>query len=291
MAEAGDMAVTLAVLIARIRETIAERAGADAALEARLLVEHFTATQRIDAVLRPEMEIGTAGIQAVEDAARRRAAGEPVHRIIGRKEFYGLTLEVSAETLEPRADTETLVDLALPFLRRSARAKGSARLLDLGTGTGALALALLKEEPRAIAVATDISPQALATAARNADLNEVGERFIPLRSDWFGEVDGIFDLIVSNPPYIRSRDIDALAIEVRDHDPRAALDGGVDGADCYRAIADGAGNCLEPGGIVAVEIGYDQKASVSAIFAAEGFTLNTEAKDLGGNDRALAFSR
>lgn len=290
-AETGGKGMTLAALIARIRDAIAERAGADASLEARLLVEHFAATRRIDALIDPGMEVDAIRVRAVEDAARRRAAGEPVHRIIGRKEFYGLRFRLSDATLEPRADTEALVDLALPLLRRRAEQGAGASLLDLGTGTGAIAIALLKQEPRAVATATDISADALAIAAGNADLNGVGERFDPLPSDWFGEVDGKFDLIVSNPPYIRSRDIEALAIEVRDHDPRAALDGGADGADCYRAIAAGAGGHLKPGGIVAVEIGYDQKAIVSAIFAARRFSLMAEARDLGGHDRALAFSQ
>src|SRR5690606_12131695 len=152
----------------------------------------------------------------------RRAAGEPVHRILGFREFYGLKLFLSPATLEPRPDTETLVDAVLPFLRRMAAREGACRVLDLGTGTGALALALLAEVPQATAVGADISVDALATAERNALENGLSSRFQAIRSDWFEKISGTFHAIVANPPYIPSYELETLQSEVRDHDPAMA---------------------------------------------------------------------
>jgi release factor glutamine methyltransferase len=154
-----------------------------------------------------------------------------------------------------------------------------------------VALALLAQEKRARALATDISPEALATAAANADITGMMSRFRAVRSNWFDAVDGRFDVIVSNPPYIATNEIASLAQEVRDHDPLAALDGGVDGLDAYRAIADGSGDHLAVNGIVAVEIGIGQAPAVEAIFAACGLQPVARADDLGGVLRALAFRR
>jgi release factor glutamine methyltransferase len=263
----------------------------DSAFDARLIVEHFTGTNRTDAISDPEREIGAATVAAVRAALDRRIAHEPVHRILGRREFYGLDLRLSPATLEPRPDTETLVDLCLPFLRERAAAMRRCRILDLGTGTGAIALALLSRIPEAKAFGTDISAEALETALFSADINGLKDRFDGIVSDWFGAVEGHFTLIASNPPYIRTKDIEVLAPEVRDHDPVKALDGGMDGLDAYRRIAAGAGGYLEHDGRVAVEIGFDQRQDVIGIFEAEGFALAKSARDLGGNDRALMFTR
>jgi release factor glutamine methyltransferase len=226
---------------------------------------------------------------AVRDALRRRIAHEPVHRILGRREFYGLDLRLSPETLEPRPDTETLVDLCLPFVRERAAAGRRCRILDLGTGTGAIALALLSQVREATALGTDISAEALETALANADMNGVKHRFDVIVSNWFGAVRGRFSLIVSNPPYIPSRDIGKLAPEVRNQDPLKALDGGMDGLDAYRSIAIGAKKHLDEDGRVAVEIGFDQRQDVEDIFEAAGYALEGSAMDLGGNERALMF--
>lgn len=280
---------TLGPLIRHVRSVLEQAGKQSAALDARLLVEHFTGTSRTDAVLDPERVIPAEQVDKVLAALDRRLNGEPVHRIIGYREFYGLQLKISAETLEPRPDTESLVELALPYVRRIAEEKGSCSILDMGTGTGAIALALIHEEPRARALATDISPDALATAKSNADMNGVADRFETLRSSWYDNVDRRFDVIVSNPPYIPTDVITSLEREVRDFDPLAALDGGLDGLDAYRAIAAGAPEHLLEAGVVVVEVGYDQPDAVEAIFRARGFVLVEGADDLGGHRRSLAF--
>ncbi|MCO5145617.1 MAG: peptide chain release factor N(5)-glutamine methyltransferase [Aquamicrobium sp.] len=290
MAE-GALPATLGALLRHVRRALEEAGVTDAGLDARLIVEHAAGASRTDLVTDSGRPIGHAQVEAARTMLARRLAGEPVHRILGSREFYGLRLALSAGTLEPRPDTEALVEAALPFARRAADRHGACRILDLGTGTGAVALALLAQEPRAQAVASDISPDALATAAANADMTGVAPRFTAVRSDWFGGIEGRFHLIVSNPPYIASSEIAMLAKEVREHDPRAALDGGADGLDAYRAIAAGAPAHLETDGVVAVEIGIGQEADVEALFATQGFGLASTARDLGDVLRALVFAR
>jgi len=280
---------TLGGLLRHARAVLQASGHDEAALDARLLVEHFTGATRADTILDPGRLVSAAQVLAVEAALQRRLAAVPVYRIIGERDFYGLRLRLSPATLEPRPDTEALVDLILPSVRAAADRHGACRVLDLGTGTGAIALALLREEPRATAVATDISLDALATAAANADINALSDRFQPLVSDWFDAVEGRFDIIVSNPPYIASKDIAMLKREVRENDPRTALDGGPDGLDAYRSIAAGAPEYLGSDGAIAVEIGYDQAETVPAVFAARNFALVQTASDLAGVVRALMF--
>lgn len=282
--------MTLAELLAQAREQFAEAGIGEAALDARLLVEHFTGTTRTDAIARPQQAVAVSAADAVEKALARRLAGEPVHRILGFREFYGLRLGLSADTLEPRPDTETLVEAVLPLVRAVAERKGECRVLDLGTGSGAIVLALLATVPTAVAVGVDISDDALATAAGNARQLGLGDRFCALKSDWFSKISGRFDVIVSNPPYIRSDEIDTLQREVRDYDPRRALDGGDDGLDAYRVIAGGAKAFLETGGHVAVEIGASQKEDVTRIFREAGFATVGAHRDFGGNDRVLVLA-
>src|SRR5690606_13622064 len=155
----------------------------------------------------PDIVTESQAVAAVEAALERRSAGEPVHRILGFREFYGLELSLSAQTLEPRPDTEILIDAILPFMRDVTARDGACRVLDLGTGTGAIALALLANVPDATAIGVDVSPDALATAARNAAGLGLADRFTALRSDWFSQINGRFHVIASNPPYIRSDDI------------------------------------------------------------------------------------
>nr|WP_210307513.1 peptide chain release factor N(5)-glutamine methyltransferase [Aquamicrobium lusatiense] len=262
----------------------------DAALDARLLVEHFTGTSRSDAIAWPDMVTESQAVAAVEAALERRSAGEPVHRILGFREFYGLELSLSAQTLEPRPDTEILIDAILPFMRDVAAREGACRVLDLGTGTGAIALALLANVPDATAIGVDVSADALATAARNAAGLGLADRFTALRSDWFSQVNGRFHVIASNPPYIRSDDIAGLQAEVRLFDPVRALDGGEDGLQPYRVIAAQAAAHLEQDGAVVVEIGNTQRLEVISIFENECFRLLEARRDLGGNDRVLLFA-
>ncbi|TGQ70882.1 peptide chain release factor N(5)-glutamine methyltransferase [Mesorhizobium sp. M00.F.Ca.ET.186.01.1.1] len=277
-----------------LREARARLAAAgidDPALDARLIVEHFSGTTRTQAIADPEHKVEADVLGRIDAALRRRAGGEPVHRILGHREFYGLRLSLSPETLEPRPDTETLVEAVLPFVKATVAREGACRILDLGTGTGAIALALLSAVPGAIATGVDISAGALATASRNAAQLGLGGRFTALQSDWFEKVSRRYHVIAANPPYIPTRDIGNLQDEVRDFDPRLALDGGADGLNPYRIIAAEAAGFLEAESRIAVEIGHTQRSEVSDIFGAAGYTAAGMFIDLGGNDRVIVFQR
>ena len=258
-------------------------------LDARLLLEWVTGADRLAVLTSPERNIDAFESAKLLDALKRRLGGEPVHRIIGRRGFYGLEFELSPETLEPRPDTECLIELVLKNLR--GREDEALSLLDLGTGTGIIVVSLLSNLPNARGAATDISSGALEMCRRNAEANGVLARLTCVQSDWFEAVDGRFDLIVSNPPYIAADVIGRLSREVREFDPARALDGGADGLDAYRALAAGAGAHLADNGIIALEIGHDQRNVVCRIFEAAGFDLREAAKDLGGRDRAVLFTR
>ena len=222
----------------------------------------------------------------LEHFVRRRLAGEPAARIIGVREFWGLPLQLSPETLVPRPDTETVVEAALEILH--AEPRRPLRIADLGTGSGAIMLALLSELPDAFGIGTDISVAALRTARGNARLLGFAARAAFAVCDYAAALKGPFDLMVSNPPYIRSADIGTLDTEVRDHDPHRALDGGADGLDAYRRIAPEAARLLAPGGAVVVEIGHRQSGDVEGLLAAAGLTLEGAPKtDLAGIRRAV----
>ncbi len=235
-----------------LRDRFAAAGIEDAAQEADILVAHVTGLDRLARISRPDTPLEEDIARTLDAVMRRRLAGEPVYRIIGVRSFHGLDLALSPETLEPRPDTETLVDAVIPLAQARIGETGRCSLLDLGTGTGAIALAVLASVDGAVACATDISAQALETAQANAVRAGVAERFEAVLSDWFDAVEGRFDIIVSNPPYIARDVIDTLDREVRLHDPRRALDGGADGLDAYRAIASSARAHLADGGHVAV---------------------------------------
>lgn len=256
-----------------------------AALDARLLVAHELGLDAVGLVTREHEEVSAAAMEAVEAVLRRRLGGESVGRILGRREFYGLDFALGTATLEPRPDTELLVDLALKALPQGGR------LLDLGTGTGCIPIALLHTRRDAEGLATDLSPEALAVARRNAAQHGVEARLGFAQGDWFGALAGPdrFDLIVSNPPYIESAVVERLAREVRDFDPLLALDGGPDGLAPYRVIAAEAGKWLKPGGQVLVEIGFDQGERAAALFAEAGFKQVEVQKDLAGLDRVVSM--
>lgn len=221
----------------------------------------------------------------------RRGLHEPVHRIIGYREFHGLKLSLNPQTLEPRDDTECLVETALKFVENHA---AGLRFLDLGTGTGAVALALLSELPATVAVATDISEDALKMASDNARANGFEDRFRPVLSDWFDSIDAEckkFDFIVSNPPYIASADMDDLQAEVRLFDPVMALDGGKDGLDAYRVILSESAACLQAGGFLALETGYNQQIPVTQIARNHGWKVLDCGHDMSGHERSLVFRR
>jgi len=267
-----------------------QSAGIDgAAQDARLLICGLLDLSLTAFMMRGGDVLSGEDAGKIRAMVKRRAEREPVHRILGSREFFGLTLGLSSETLEPRPDTEVLVERLIPFAERIVADSGACRILDLGTGTGAICLALLHAVPQATGTGVDISSDALSTAAANAARNGLSNRFNTLESSWFAAVSGRFDIIVSNPPYIRSSVMATLDPEVLHHDPALALDGGTDGLDAYRAIAASVGAFLDARGVVGLEIGFDQRQSVTALFQGRGFTLVDQAQDLGGNDRALVF--
>ena len=281
---------TLAAVQVWLRRALGDAGVSDPATDARVLLLGLFDLSPTALLVQGDRAISEAEFARVADALERRRQHEPVHRILGQRDFYGLTLALSPDTLEPRPDTEILVDRLLPFVRRVAEAKGNVRILDLGTGTGAILLALLSECPQATGVGVDAAAGALRTAQANAEANGLATRFTAVESDWFSAVHGRFDIIVSNPPYIRTDVVAGLDREVRDFDPALALDGGPDGLEAYRRIATAASDYIEPDGLIGVEIGYDQRQSVSDLFEREGFRLIEATRDYGGNDRVLVFA-
>jgi release factor glutamine methyltransferase len=219
--------------------------------------------------------------------AARRLAREPIARIVGRKEFWGLPLAVNAETLLPRPESETVIEAALAAC--SERDDAPMRIADLGTGSGALLFALLSELPGARGIGTDISSAALGCARTNAAALGLDDRTLFVACDYGSALAGPFDLIVCNPPYVARGDIAGLAPEVREFDPRRALDGGPDGLAGYRAIAAQARRLLSPDGVLVVEIGFGQFAAVCSIFAAAGLAPGAARHDLSGVARALVL--
>jgi release factor glutamine methyltransferase len=260
-----------------------------AELDARILVGAATGLDLTGMITAASRPLTSDESTRLEDFTRRRLAGEPVARILGLREFWGLPLQLSAATLVPRPDTETVVELALEMLRASAPARRPLRIVDLGTGSGAILLALLSELPDAFGYGTDISVEALRTARGNAVDLGLASRAALVACDYAAALSGTFDLIVSNPPYIRSLDIAGLATEVRDHDPLRALDGGADGLDAYRALIPQAARLLAPGGILAVEVGEGQSTDVEPLMASADLILEGPPKaDLAGIRRAVA---
>jgi release factor glutamine methyltransferase len=263
-----------------------------AELDARILVSAVLGLDLTGVIAKAARLLTSDETTRLGDFASRRLAGEPVARILGTREFWGLPLKLSAATLVPRPDTETVVELALQMLRAGRPANHPLRIADIGTGSGAILLALLSELPDAYGIGTDISEAALQTAHSNAlDLGLAGRaRFVAC--DYAAALAEDFDLIVSNPPYIRSAEIAGLAPEVRDHDPRRALDGGADGFDAYRALVPQAAWLLAPGGILVVEVGAGQSAEVAQLMTAAGLMLGGAPKaDLAGVHRAVAGRR
>jgi release factor glutamine methyltransferase len=255
-------------------------------LDARWLVAEAAGLASNAIALDPQRALSPEIVTRIEAFIGRRLAGEPVDRILGNREFRSLTFRLGPATLSPRPDTETIVEACLAVLPDK---QGAYRLLDLGTGTGAILIALLSERPKAMGLGIDRASEAVEIARLNAADNGVDTRARFAEGDWMRELQGPFDLIVSNPPYIPSSDIAGLDREVREHDPRLALDGGRDGLDAYRAIAADAPRVLAPGGMLVFELGIGQEAAVTALMRAAGFTmLGPARRDLGGVARALA---
>ncbi len=265
-------------------------AGFDAAqVEARTIIGHVLGLDLTGLVLRADDHVDADAVTQVLAVATRRLAHEPLGRIVGSRQFRGLDLELSPATLEPRDDTEVLVERALRCLKQL---DGEARrpvMADLGTGTGAIAIALLQDCPSAICVAVDISAAALATARGNAERHGVGDRCLFVRGSFADALaTASFDVIVSNPPYIVSGEIAGLDVEVRDFDPRIALDGGSDGLDAYRNLIPQAKRALCENGYLLVEIGATQAAAVREIMQHHDISSISVYTDLAGLDRVVA---
>lgn len=278
------MAGTVADLRHEIAALLAST-SATAALDARLLVANVLGCTPNEVLLRDDKVAGAVATFRAQTLARRRIAGEPIARIVGDKEFYGLTLALSPETLIPRPDTETLVDAVLVVVDRDS----PVTLLDLGTGSGAILLALLSQLPNARGLGVDISEDAVATAGANARRHGLADRAEFVVGDWTNGIVTRFDVIVANPPYIATSEIPGLLVEVRDHDPHVALDGGVDGLDAIRLIVSHLDRVLAEGGAAFLEIGFGQAPAVATIAQESGFAASFR-RDLAAIERVAILS-
>jgi release factor glutamine methyltransferase len=257
-------------------------------IDARLLVEAAADATRTDIVTDPHRALTAEQEQTLEDYVSRRVRREPVSHILGRKGFWKIMLQVTPDVLTPRPDTESILDVVLPQFPETA----PWSVLDLGVGSGAILLAILAERPAAKGLGVDVSEEALAVARDNAAHLGLATRTALLRGDWTtGLGEASFDLVVSNPPYIASHVIETLEPEVRDWEPRIALEGGPDGLDHYRRLAPEILRVLKPGGRFAVEIGYDQKDAVEALFRDAGAAEVRTTRDLGDRDRVVSGAK
>jgi release factor glutamine methyltransferase len=282
--------VTLTLLQAwqRAKQRLEAAGLAGPVIDARLLVEAAAEATRADIVTDPYRPLSPDQEATLDAYLDRRERREPVSQILGRKGFWKIMLGVTRDVLTPRPDTETVVDVALKDFPETA----AWSVLDLGVGSGAILLAILAERPAAKGLGVDVSEDALAVARDNAANLGLASRVALLRGDWTeGLADENFDLVVANPPYIASEVIETLEPEVRQWEPRLALDGGPDGLDAYRALAPEILRVLKPGGRFAVEIGYDQKAAVEALFRAAGAWDVRTVRDLGDRDRVVAGAK
>jgi release factor glutamine methyltransferase len=253
-------------------------------IDARILVEAASGASRADIIGDPRRPLSAQQAAVLDGFVARRLRREPISHILGRKGFWTIMLRVTSEVLTPRPESETLVELVLRDLPEGR----PFSLLDLGTGSGALLLAILAERPAGKGLGVDLSEEALAVARENAANLGMAGQVALLRGDWTtGLAEGGFDVVVSNPPYVPTDDIATLAPEVRDHEPRLALDGGPDGLASYRRLAPEIMRVLKPGGRFAVEVGHDQATAVEALFAGAGAVETATARDLADRDRAV----
>ncbi len=267
-------------------EDFGKRGSPSPRLDAELLLAHALGTDRVRLVIDADRELDTPELTAYRELIARRRSGEPVAYIRGTREFFGLELVVDPRALVPRPDTETLVEVALERTRQRSE---YGRALDLCTGSGCVAIAFAKTRPTWRVTATDVSAEAVALAWENARRQGVAFSLATRVGDLFAPVEGSrFELVVANPPYIPSRAIGGLNVDVRDFEPRAALDGGDDGLELVRAVVERAPRHLEPGGVLAIEVGHDQAVRAEALFHAAGFSAIERRRDYGGHERVVS---
>ena len=284
--------VTVSAVARQARLQLAAAGVETPEIDARILVGHALGLSRAGLIAEASRPVSDTEADAIARFVARRAGGEPVGRILGRREFWGLDFALGPDTLEPRPDTETVVEAALDAVRGKSE---PLRILDLGTGTGCLLIALLSELPDAWGLGVDISAGAVRTARSNAAALGVAARAAFAVTDWTrclasaGSNQG-FGLIVANPPYISTRDCRSLQHEVAGWDPDRALDGGADGLDAYRAIFSDLGRLLTANGVAVVEIGRDQTAAIKGLAADHRLICRSVRRDLAGIDRALVFA-
>ncbi|KSB89254.1 protein-(glutamine-N5) methyltransferase, release factor-specific [Caulobacter vibrioides] len=278
------MTLTLVKAWNGAKERLKEAGIDQPAIDARLMLEVAAGVSRTDIITDPYRELTAEQVATLDEYLERRARREPVSHIIGRKGFWKILLSVTKDVLTPRPETEVIVDEVLKAFPETM----AFNLLDLGVGSGSMLMAILAERPAAKGLGIDISEEALAVARENAANLDLDGRLALMRGDWTtGLGDASFDVVVSNPPYIPSADIETLQPEVRDHEPRLALDGGADGLDAYRDLAPEILRVLKPGGLFCVEIGFDQSSDVEALFNAAGAQNVRTVKDLSTHDRVV----
>ncbi len=277
--------IGVAAAMQMLRERFEHLGIASAALDARLLVCAAVGISHEQFVSDPDRLLSPEAVAVLDGFSERRASREPVSRILGEREFWGRRFLVSPSTLDPRPDSETMIEA---LLSAPVDALGASPLIvDLGTGSGCLLITLLCEWPHAEGVAVDIDQDAIVTARENARRHGVADRSTFLCGNWLDAVAGKFDLILSNPPYIRSGEIGALEPEVARHDPRRALDGGADGLDSYRDIAHVARHRLTGRGGLVLELGSGQLEAVTELLQQCGYDVVRSVSDLSGTPRCL----
>lgn len=293
MPKTGAQGISVAAHIARLQHKLSQAGIESGNLDARLLVQTATGLDHAGLILQAERVLTEKEVNQINALLTRRLRREPVSRILGEREFYGRTFAINGDVLDPRPDTETLVDKVLEIVRSDKSRPGHVNILDMGTGSGAIAVTLLAELPQARATATDISPKALAVARKNSVQLGVADRLRLVETSWCAGLSEKFDIVVSNPPYISSTEMALLDAGVSNFDPHLALEGGKDGLEAYRAIAAQAPDIMGKNAPLLLEIGFDQAEAVTGLFAQTGFVqypgMPKVSKDYGGNDRVVTL--
>lgn len=281
------MSPSFNALVRDLAARIDARPNANGLREARMLVEHVTGHSTAAQIVVGDHDVPQSDQEALMALLDRREAGEPLARLLGHAAFWDFEVGLNDSTLIPRDDTGTLVEAALALLPTDS----TSHVVDVGTGTGIILLALARERPHITGIGVDIAPDAVVQAQANAIGLGLDDRLTFFQSDWLDAVDGPLDMIVSNPPYIRAADMDGLAPEVRSHDPSLALVAGDDGLDAYRVLLSQMADKLKSDGHGLVEIGHDQAGDVQRLGEDAGLHHLETHQDLSGRDRAVSFQR